>query len=58
MKNEKLFYCRETEKIWTLEELKRFYETEADRDDTYKYGFDAWLNSCMYKNNGTLVEID
>lgn len=51
---DKLYYCRESEKLWTLEELKRFYETEAD---PWPYGFDSWLNNCLYQNNGTLEEI-
>ena len=55
--NDKLYFCREAEKLWTLEELKRFYETEADRDETWHCGFGAWLNGCMYYNNGTLEEV-
>ena len=53
---EKLYYCRESEKLWTLEELKRFFETESDgKFDGETFG--EWLNKCMYYNNGTLEEI-
>ena len=54
---ERLFYCTEAEKLYTLSELRAFYENEAGRDTTWFYGFPAWLNSCLYENNGTLVEI-
>jgi len=53
MKNEKLFYCRESDHVYTLEEIKAFY-----LEDNCGYeNFSDYLKNCMYENNGTLEEI-
>lgn len=54
---ERLFYCHESERLWSMEELREFYNTEADKDNTLHTNFNAWLRSCLYENNGTLEEV-
>lgn len=52
---EKLYYCRESETLWTVPDLMAFYHENAN-DVEIEIGFDAWLNGCLYQNNGTLEE--
>lgn len=51
-----LYYCTESEKLWTLEELREFFETESDGNFDGET-FESWLNACMYCNNGTLEKV-
>ena len=50
---EKLYYCRESETIYTLSEIKEFYSAYNGGHEN----FADYLNNCMYQNNGTLEEI-
>jgi len=52
MKN-RLFYCTESEKLFTESEMKSFYDTDNGGYDS----FAQYINACLVSNNGTLVEI-
>lgn len=55
------FLEEETNNIWTLEELKWYFENQYGGDDIsgIQNGetFEHYLESCMYWNNGELTEI-
>ena len=53
MEKERLFYCTESEKLYTLSEIKAFF---TEDNSGYKC-FEDYLKNCMVENNGTLEEI-
>ena len=53
MKKERLFYCTESEKLYTLSEIKAFFTEDNSGYECFK----DYLKNCMVENNGTLEEI-
>ena len=55
---EKLYYCRESERVFSENELRDFYAMEAGHDFVYSCGFETWIENSLFRNNGTLEEIN
>ncbi len=53
MKKEKLFYCWESDRVYSLSEIKEFYMADNGGHES----FSDYLKNCMVENNGTLEEI-
>lgn len=51
--NERLFYCHESEKLYSISDIKAFYNA----DNCGYSNFSDYLKNCMVENNGTLEEI-
>ncbi len=58
MKEERLFYCTESEILYTLSDLEEFRQISLADGDTYATDtLEHYINACKVENNGTLEEI-
>ena len=55
----KKYYNIDSEKVYTLEELKAIYDEAKEEASEYIEGtFAEYLNACMFYNNGSLDEYE
>lgn len=48
-----MYYDKDNNEIWSLQELMDFYNTSPEDKETYE-DFWQYLKACLYRNNGTL----
>ena len=55
---DRLFYCTETERLYTLADMEQFRRESIASGDTFATGnINDYINACLASNNGTIVEV-
>lgn len=58
MKQERLFYCTETEKTYTMEEIEKYRQISIADGDTFMTDtIENYIQCCLVENNGSLIEL-
>lgn len=55
---ERLFYCTESENVYTLDDLEKYRQMAiADGDTLFTDTIENFVKACSVDNNGTLIEL-
>lgn len=55
---ERLFYCTESENVYTLADLEKYRQMAiADGDTLFTDTLENFVKACSVDNNGTLIEL-
>jgi hypothetical protein len=55
---ERLFYCTESENVYTLDDLEKYRQIAiADGDTLFTDTLENFVKACSVDNNGTLIEL-
>ena len=55
---ERLFYCTESENVYTLDDLEKYRQMAiADGDTLFTDTLENFVKACSLDNNGTLIEL-
>ena len=55
---ERLFYCTESENVYTLDDLEKYRQMAIEDGDTlFTDTLENFVKACSVDNNGTLIEL-